>query len=133
MVGATEVYSNAHEALTLRTTVLQRNRRPWPGPAERKIRWERWPLVTMVNGLCWKHEQNLVYLDVMVVQGASSVAALIHVFPESDGDNTAAESRTDVLVVAPKLMSSALGSLVANYGSMSESESDGEPASECCC
>lgn len=52
-------------------------------------------------------------------------------FPESDGEDTAAESRTGVLVVAPKQMSSALGSLVANYGSMSESESDEEPESEC--
>lgn len=50
--------------------------------------------------------------------------------PDSDRDDAAAESRTDVLVVAPKQMSSALGSLVANYGSMSESESDDKPEGE---
>ncbi|XP_026157604.1 FMR1-interacting protein NUFIP1 [Mastacembelus armatus] len=43
---------------------------------------------------------------------------------ESDGEDTAEESRTAGLVVAPKQMSSALGSLLANYGSMSESESE---------
>lgn len=58
-------------------------------------------------------------------------SAFLMLFLESDGEDTAAESRTGVLVVAPKQMSSALGSLVANYGSMSESESDEEPESEC--
>uniref|UniRef100_A0A8P4GH91 C2H2-type domain-containing protein n=1 Tax=Dicentrarchus labrax TaxID=13489 RepID=A0A8P4GH91_DICLA len=45
----------------------------------------------------------------------------------SDHEDPAAESRTTGLVVAPKQMSSALGSLVANYGSMSESDSDEGP------
>ncbi|CAB1422246.1 unnamed protein product [Pleuronectes platessa] len=48
---------------------------------------------------------------------------------ESDREDPAAESRTGSLVVAPKRMSSALGSLVANYGSSSDSESDEEPES----
>ncbi|XP_051283935.1 nuclear fragile X mental retardation-interacting protein 1 isoform X2 [Dicentrarchus labrax] len=46
---------------------------------------------------------------------------------DSDKEDPAAESRTTGLVVAPKQMSSALGSLVANYGSMSESDSDEGP------
>lgn len=50
--------------------------------------------------------------------------------PDSDREDPAAESRTGSLVVAPKKMSSALGSLVANYGSMSESENDSEPEGE---
>lgn len=48
-------------------------------------------------------------------------------FPDSDREDPAAESGASGLVVAPKQMSSALGSLVANYGSMSESESDEGP------
>ncbi|XP_005744331.1 FMR1-interacting protein NUFIP1 isoform X1 [Pundamilia nyererei] len=44
----------------------------------------------------------------------------------SDHESDRDESRTSGLVVAPKKMSSALGSLVANYGSMTES--DDEPA-----
>lgn len=54
-----------------------------------------------------------------------------YVSADSDREDPAAESRTGGLVVAPKQMSSALGSLVANYGSLSESESDEEPESEC--
>ncbi|XP_035482036.2 nuclear fragile X mental retardation-interacting protein 1 [Scophthalmus maximus] len=46
---------------------------------------------------------------------------------DSDREDPAGESRTGGLVVAPKKMSSALGSLVANYGSSSDSESDEEP------
>lgn len=52
------------------------------------------------------------------------------VFPDSDKDDLAVESKTSGLIVAPKQMSSALGSLLANYGSMSESESDEEPEGE---
>lgn len=52
------------------------------------------------------------------------------VLSDSDREDLGAESRTGVLVVAPKQMSSALGSLVANYGSMSESGSDEEPEGE---
>ncbi|XP_038573026.1 nuclear fragile X mental retardation-interacting protein 1-like, partial [Micropterus salmoides] len=48
---------------------------------------------------------------------------------DSDREDPAAESGASGLVVAPKQMSSALGSLVANYGSMSESESDEGPES----
>ncbi|XP_067349405.1 nuclear fragile X mental retardation-interacting protein 1 isoform X1 [Channa argus] len=55
------------------------------------------------------------------------LGALASGYYDSDSEDTAAESRKNVLVVAPKQMSSALGSLVANYGSMSESESDEEP------
>lgn len=44
-----------------------------------------------------------------------------------DSDREAAESKADVLIVPPKQMSSALGSLLANYGSMSESDSNDEP------
>lgn len=51
-------------------------------------------------------------------------------FPDSDKEDLAAESKTSGLIVAPKQMSSALGSLLANYGSMSESESDEEPEGE---
>lgn len=47
-------------------------------------------------------------------------------FSDSDREDPAAESRTGGLVVAPKQMSSALGSLVANYGSMSESDEEPE-------
>ncbi|KAM9836252.1 FMR1-interacting protein NUFIP1 [Aulostomus maculatus] len=46
---------------------------------------------------------------------------------DSDREDPATESRIGGLAVAPKQMSSALGSLVANYGSMSESESEEEP------
>ncbi|XP_028249000.1 FMR1-interacting protein NUFIP1 isoform X2 [Parambassis ranga] len=46
---------------------------------------------------------------------------------DSDREDLGSESRPGILVVAPKQMSSALGSLVANYGSMSESGSDEEP------
>lgn len=60
----------------------------------------------------------------MVTQHAS------HVLPDSDREEPAAESRTGGLVVAPKQMSSALGSLMANYGSMTESGSDEEPEGE---
>lgn len=61
----------------------------------------------------------------------TTLTIIFYAFSESDGEEAAAESRTGVLVVAPKKMSSALGSLVANYGSMSESESDEEPECEC--
>lgn len=47
--------------------------------------------------------------------------------PDSDREDASMKSKADVLVVPPKQMSSALGSLVANYGSMSESDSDEEP------
>lgn len=56
-------------------------------------------------------------------------------FPDSDKEDSVAESKTSGLIVAPKQMSSALGSLLSNYGSMSESESDEEPEGEfvtCC-
>lgn len=46
---------------------------------------------------------------------------------DSDREDPAAESGTGGLIVPPKQMSSALGSLIANYGSMTESESDEEP------
>ncbi|KAM9328544.1 FMR1-interacting protein NUFIP1 [Pholidichthys leucotaenia] len=46
---------------------------------------------------------------------------------DSDREDQSDESRTQGLVVAPKQMSSALGSLLANYGSMSESESEEGP------
>lgn len=50
--------------------------------------------------------------------------------PDSDREDPVAESKTGGLVVAPKQMSSALGSLLANYGSLSESGSDDEPEGE---
>ncbi|KAM7003458.1 LOW QUALITY PROTEIN: FMR1-interacting protein NUFIP1-like [Tautogolabrus adspersus] len=46
---------------------------------------------------------------------------------DSDKDDPAAESKSGSLIVAPKQMSSALGSLMANYGSQTDSESDAEP------
>lgn len=46
---------------------------------------------------------------------------------DSDREDSATESKPSVLVVPPKQMSSALGSLLANYGSMSESDSGDEP------
>ncbi|XP_070814065.1 FMR1-interacting protein NUFIP1 [Chaetodon trifascialis] len=55
------------------------------------------------------------------------LGALVSSDHDSDREDPAAESRTGGLVVAPKQMSSALGSLLANYGSMSESGSDEEP------
>lgn len=48
-------------------------------------------------------------------------------YPDSDREDSATESKSNVLVVPPKQMSSALGSLLANYGSMSESDSGDEP------
>lgn len=48
--------------------------------------------------------------------------------PDSDREDPAVDSRAQV--VAPKQMSSGLGSLMANYGSMSESEGDEEPESK---
>lgn len=48
-------------------------------------------------------------------------------YPDSDREAAATESKADVLIVPPKQMSSALGSLLANYGSMSESDSNDEP------
>lgn len=47
--------------------------------------------------------------------------------PDSDRKAAGTESKDDVLIVPPKQMSSALGSLLANYGSMSESDSNDEP------
>lgn len=47
--------------------------------------------------------------------------------PGSDGEDSATESKSKVLVVPPKQMSSALGSLLANYGSTSDSDSSDEP------
>lgn len=47
--------------------------------------------------------------------------------PDSDRAAAVTESKADVLTVPPKQMSSALGSLLANYGSMSESDSNDEP------
>ncbi|XP_056157038.1 nuclear fragile X mental retardation-interacting protein 1 [Lampris incognitus] len=53
------------------------------------------------------------------------LAALISSDPESDREEVADGSTQ--LVVAPKQMSSGLGSLMASYGSMTESDSDEEP------
>lgn len=47
--------------------------------------------------------------------------------PDSDREEAAGGSKASGLVVAPKQMSSALASVLASYGSASESESDGEP------
>lgn len=52
------------------------------------------------------------------------------VVPDSDKEDAGPTSAAGGLVVAPKQMSSALGSLLANYGSMSDSEAEeaeGEP------
>lgn len=46
--------------------------------------------------------------------------------PDSDRDDSAAEAKAGGLVVAPKQMSSALGSLMSNYGSMTESDEEPE-------
>lgn len=48
-------------------------------------------------------------------------------FPDSDREEAAGGSKVGGLVVAPKQMSSGLASVLASYGSASESESDGEP------
>lgn len=48
------------------------------------------------------------------------------VHQDSDREDPGPESRPGGMVVAPKKMSSALGSLVANYGSMSESDEEPE-------
>ncbi|KAK5847640.1 hypothetical protein PBY51_016750 [Eleginops maclovinus] len=45
---------------------------------------------------------------------------------DSDREDPAPQSKAGVLIVPPKKMSSALGSLVANYGSMSESDEEPE-------
>lgn len=55
--------------------------------------------------------------------------ALLTIPPDSDKEDSAADPMASVFVV-PKQMSSALGSLVANYGSSSGSESDSEPEGE---
>nr|XP_057907497.1 nuclear fragile X mental retardation-interacting protein 1 [Doryrhamphus excisus] len=57
-------------------------------------------------------------------QDSDPLGALAKSDNDSDKDDAATDSRGPGLVVAPKQMSSALGSLVANYGSLSESESD---------
>ncbi|KAF7659350.1 hypothetical protein LDENG_00298920 [Lucifuga dentata] len=55
------------------------------------------------------------------------LGALVGSDPDSDREDPAADSRNGGLVVAPKQLSSGLGSLMANYGSMSETDSDQEP------
>ncbi|XP_030010647.1 FMR1-interacting protein NUFIP1 isoform X2 [Sphaeramia orbicularis] len=57
------------------------------------------------------------------------LGALVSSDHDSDKEDPGAESRASGVVVAPKQMSSALGSLLANYGSMSESDNDEEPES----
>ncbi|XP_037335676.2 nuclear fragile X mental retardation-interacting protein 1 isoform X2 [Pungitius pungitius] len=54
------------------------------------------------------------------------LAALASSDHDSDREDPGPESRTGGVVVAPKQMSSGLGSLVANYGSMSESDEEPE-------
>nr|XP_040037101.1 nuclear fragile X mental retardation-interacting protein 1 isoform X1 [Gasterosteus aculeatus aculeatus] len=54
------------------------------------------------------------------------LAALASSDHDSDREDPGPESRPGGMVVAPKKMSSALGSLVANYGSMSESDEEPE-------
>ena len=54
----------------------------------------------------------------------------MHSYTLPDSDREESGSKQDGLVVAPKQMSSGLGSLVANYGSMTESDSDEEPEGE---
>lgn len=46
--------------------------------------------------------------------------------PDSDREDSAAEAKAGGLVVAPKQMSSALGSLMSNYGSMTDSDEEPE-------
>lgn len=53
---------------------------------------------------------------------ATDVSSVSVLLPDSDKE----EPSTADLVVAPKQMSSALGSLLANYGSMSESDEEPE-------
>lgn len=65
-----------------------------------------------------------------VLNNETKLKSNSHIFvshPDSDREDASMKSKADVLVVPPKQMSSALGSLVANYGSMSESDSDEEP------
>ncbi|CAL8406733.1 unnamed protein product [Arctogadus glacialis] len=54
------------------------------------------------------------------------LGALVSDEPDSDKEDSSGTSKQG-LVVAPKQMSSGLGSLVASYGSMTESDSDEEP------
>ncbi|KAM4601575.1 FMR1-interacting protein NUFIP1 isoform 2-T2 [Polymixia lowei] len=55
------------------------------------------------------------------------LGALVSSDPDSDKEEPTSDSSQTGMVVAPKQMSSGLGSLLANYGSMSESEGDEEP------
>ncbi|XP_019713026.1 FMR1-interacting protein NUFIP1 [Hippocampus comes] len=57
-------------------------------------------------------------------QNGDPLGALAKSDIESDKDDVDADSMATGPIVAPKQMSAALGSLVANYGSMSESETD---------
>ncbi|XP_077370535.1 FMR1-interacting protein NUFIP1 [Festucalex cinctus] len=57
-------------------------------------------------------------------QNSDPLGMLVKSDIDSDKDDADADSRTAGLVVAPKQMSSAMASLVASYGSMSESDTD---------
>ncbi|MED6238968.1 hypothetical protein ATANTOWER_032948 [Ataeniobius toweri] len=61
-------------------------------------------------------------------KGGDPLGVLASTDHDSDKDEPSHEHTTAGLVVAPKQMSSALGSLLANYGSMSESEEEPEAA-----
>ncbi|XP_017282285.1 nuclear fragile X mental retardation-interacting protein 1 [Kryptolebias marmoratus] len=61
-------------------------------------------------------------------RGGDPLGVLASSDHESDKEEPAPESKTGGLVVAPKQISSALGSLLANYGSMSESDEEPEAA-----
>uniref|UniRef100_A0A8C5EEY3 C2H2-type domain-containing protein n=1 Tax=Gouania willdenowi TaxID=441366 RepID=A0A8C5EEY3_GOUWI len=60
----------------------------------------------------------------------NSLFTLIVLVDSDKEDSAAANATTNGLVVVPKQMSSALGSLLANYGSTSGSESEEEPEGE---
>ncbi|XP_077429897.1 FMR1-interacting protein NUFIP1 isoform X2 [Vanacampus margaritifer] len=57
-------------------------------------------------------------------QNGDPLGVLVKSDIESDKDDADADSRTAGLVVVPKQMSSAMASLVASYGSMSDSDTD---------
>ncbi|XP_024116521.2 nuclear fragile X mental retardation-interacting protein 1-like, partial [Oryzias melastigma] len=70
----------------------------------------------------WKTPENPKPLNQVSQEGDP-----LGVLASGDHDSDKEDKDRKALVVAPKQMSSALGSLMSNYGSMSESESGDEP------
>eukprot|EP00062_Callorhinchus_milii_P007428 gi/632949022/ref/XP_007889918.1/ PREDICTED: nuclear fragile X mental retardation-interacting protein 1 [Callorhinchus milii] len=80
------------------------------------------------NGVCEKSPDNQETNHIKAYRkDMDPLAALAESDPESDKDDVCAGTEHEGLTVAPKQITSALGLLVANYGSSSDSESDQAP------